>query len=121
MKKVGILFLSFILFSCAPKYYITSGCVDFSNLTKDGFFITESNSVNFDYKPIGSIYSYISSGVSKRNYTWINANYDDALIELKREAVSRGSNGIINLSYNITRDKSYNTLSVYLEGMAIKK
>lgn len=65
MKKLlCVALLTVLLSSCADKilYSITAVSVDYSSYAERGFFITESNSVNFDYKPIGSIYVQTSSG-----------------------------------------------------------
>lgn len=60
MKKALLLFFcAIILSSCAiylpaPKSII--GMVDYSGLINRGIFVTESNSVSFEYEPVGSIY-----------------------------------------------------------------
>ena len=132
MKKIILTVMAtLLLFSCNSKYYVTSGGLDFTSLTKDGFFITESNSVNFEYNPIGLVYATSNSGDAKytkrkssdrsyptRNWKW--ANYEDAIFYLKKEAVSRGANGIINLKYSKTLSKEGNVISVDMSGMAIK-
>jgi len=138
MKKIiSVFIVSLFLFSCSPAYYLASGGVDFTNLTKDGFFITESNSVSFSYKPIGSIYSECSSGNLQKRYKkeqpdeysrktgfsdtfWRTANYPDALYQLKKEAVKRGADGIINLTYSKKFDKNGAAVSLSMFGMAIK-
>lgn len=149
MKK--ILFISLItllLSSCAtlkPPYSRFSNTVDFSEYTRKGFFITESNSVSFNYDPLGSLTSVVQGGYevlgreaissndevygvnAKVTYgEFIPASIDDALDELYNSARELGANGIINfkLTYYpseyeknvLVRHSSY-----VVSGMAIKR
>lgn len=149
MKK--ILFISLItllLSSCAtlkPPYSRFSNTVDFSEYTRKGFFITESNSVSFNYNPLGSLTSVVQGGYevlgreaissndevygvnAKVTYgEFIPASIDDALDELYNSARELGANGIINfkLTYYpseyeknvLVRHSSY-----VVSGMAIKR
>lgn len=54
-----------LLASCAsylpaPKSF--TGLIDYSPLTKRGIYVTESNSVNFEYEAVGSIYAEAVGG-----------------------------------------------------------
>lgn len=69
MKAKATFFLSvvltiFLLASCAPKISYTKsvGFVDYSVYQNKGIFLTESNSVNFEYDAIGSVTAVIYSG-----------------------------------------------------------
>ena len=70
-NKISCLLFCFLVLSAcsvsnlpAPKSEIDM--IDYSMLTKEGYFVTESNSVSFDYEAIGSIYAVEVGGwVSK--------------------------------------------------------
>jgi hypothetical protein len=124
MKKLSVIFLVVVLFtSCSIyKYPYTQSTsyIDYSYLFDKGLFVTESNSVNFDYSPMGSVYIEVRSGYgqdnSKKNRPtnqmydgiyhsveksvmkdYIVANVEDALDLLHKKASDVGANGIINL------------------------
>ena len=65
-----------LLNSCGMVKY-----AEYSSILKyneyEDFFITESNSVNFPYEPVGGVNSLIKSGYYKRKY--IAATAEDAL------------------------------------------
>lgn len=133
--------------STAPQFTLYSSFVDYSNYAKDGFFFTESNSVNFNYEPIGSISSSAFSGwsdgsvqVIERNYNdvygesnkvqykkeWKWADIHDAMDKAVADAKRMGGNGIINLKtqaiweFNSTLNQEI--LKGYnVSGMVIKK
>ena len=44
-----------LLSSCKASFYQYYYVVDFKSYHEQGFFITESNSVNFEYNPVGSV------------------------------------------------------------------
>lgn len=148
MKKVLLLFCVIALSSCVtylpvPKSLI--GMIDYSGLTNRGIFVTESNSVSFDYEPIGSIYVeevggwirkdgkenssdlkedyYINSSSRKKIYQApdIQTMYEKLAIKLK----DVGANGLINLK--ITSTSEFDQLSkttvdkIVITGMAINK
>lgn len=139
--------LTFIFMSCStakmlpPEQY--SACIDYGYLSQKGIFLTESNSVNFDYEPLGSLYIECKGGWVKNDkgnsnntvediylnkkakYIYQPATVEDAfdmaLGELKR---IRG-NGIVNLkistiseyvpAYLVTVNK------IIITGMCIRK
>ncbi|MDR1984271.1 MAG: hypothetical protein LBQ28_05545 [Prevotellaceae bacterium] len=151
MKKILVVFVFTALFvACStimPRYSIISGTIDYSYFTKKGFFITESNSVSFEYTPVGSVFTTIYSGetneTGKRELVvkddfypykiyitskkWKSADVDDALLEIYNQALNIGANGIINLKIqNITSSQQINGQSISCDGitvsgMAIKK
>lgn len=122
MKQFLLLLTATILMSCSVKhiYTATSQVLDYEKYSKQGFFITESNSVSSDYTPIGSIVVRVFSGYvyegteyekkfkSDGTYTeiptirageWKDCDLNDAFAQLHKEALSRGANGVINLKY----------------------
>lgn len=143
--------MAMFLFSCSllkSPYVKSSYSIDYSEYTKKGFLLTESNSVSFSYEPIASITSLSKAGyeilrtkkntelstnyelvtVSKNVYgKFKNANINDALDEIYTKAISLGANGIINLKITYI-PVEYNTkgeiiaIETYIvSGMAIKK
>lgn len=118
-KYLTLVLMTIILSSCAIKYPYKrySTVVDFEKYTSQGFFITESNSVNFNYMPVGSLSSVVESGYeligdlvtdrsddlyhnsssSNKYGDYINAAIDDAIEELFLSAKELGADGIINL------------------------
>lgn len=91
MRKVLILAaLTLSMYSCKtqappapPAPYTTYSTIDYSSLTSEGYFVTESNSVPFDYEAISSILIEVHSGWIKRDnedrkiMTNENEGYDD--------------------------------------------
>ncbi len=150
MKKI-LFFTIFVLLvpSCSVKYpyrkYAT--VIDFTEITKSGFYITESNSVSFNYIPLGSLTSVVESGYevlgsnagdssddiyklnsSKISYgDYIQAEPNEAIDELVSLSKEMGANGIINLKMNYNPaiyDKNGNVItasSYVVTGMAIKR
>lgn len=142
MKKfLFISVMALLLSGCVTmqKRAYTSYCAtfDFTEFTKQGFFITESNSVSFNYEPIGSISGVVISGyevlgkesqggsktqddVYYREKTekvkygeYMLADFRDALFEIVEAAKELGANGIINL------DVSYQSGTVDINGNEI--
>lgn len=143
--KLGCaLFLAVAMASCMTSHFTNKVYyTDYSNLSKQGFFVTESNSVSFDYEPIGSMVLQQESGQTKvkvekekkkvtgyddiygeerpqkqpktkSNYKWATAQ--GAMADFAAEAKQRGANGVIGLK--ITYGPEY---SVIVSGMIIKK
>ncbi len=149
MKKVLLLIVSVCMFtSCAtyqpaPKSFV--GIIDYSVLTSKGIFVTESNSVNFDYQAIGSVIAeetggwvpkssakqkpasaaddYYVSSSSKKNY--IAPDIQVAFDNIAEHLLSLRANGIINLK--ITTSSEIDLVSklsvdkIIVSGMAIRK
>lgn len=61
MKRVLFLFnvtLSLLITSCVSLDQMTvTEVIDYSRFLKNGIYVTESNNVDFDYTPIGSVVS----------------------------------------------------------------
>lgn len=150
MKKILLMAIALVLFAGCAKtpYTVLSKTVDYSSYCKDGFFITESNSVGFDYEPVGKVVVRISSGYevlgaenagrnrSRSHYVKYSKHpklvtEKDVLDQIRRECEEMGGNGIINLSisYSVITTKK-NVISntpmetadiITVSGMAIKK
>lgn len=150
MKRILVIIaVAILLVSCgvSRKAYIRdSTSIDFSEYNRMGFFLTESNSVSFDYEALSSITALVESGyevlsndntasadavygtfASTRYGEYIKANAQDALDELYRSAVEKGADGIINLKIQFTPfrmssdGKVMSWESYYVTGMAIKR
>ena len=128
MKKAlfSLITLVLLLSSCiSPKtvYNENSHFIDYGYFAEKGFFITESNSVSFDYVPVGNVSTIAQAGrlpISNRkaNKTtkiigddlysskakkevkygeWKTASIDDALDLIYQQAIKQGANGLINI------------------------
>lgn len=146
MRK-HLLLLGFILVmaSCSTKYPVVreSSIIDYSSFEKEGFFLSESNSVNFPYAAIGSVSALVLdgwevTGIIKENRfsdeivsgdrtkygMFIRATPNDVLNELYNRATQKDANGIINLSIEpMTKEIKGRGIvkGFYAKGMAIKK
>jgi uncharacterized protein YbjQ (UPF0145 family) len=125
MKKTLILFaITFLLGGCSviKTYKEDVSIISYSDYK--GFFISESNSVSFEYEPIGSVVASVSSGYDDTEY--ITASPGDLLYIMCDEAKKKKANGIINLkiSYEFEYNQytnQYSIKSVNGTGMAIKR
>lgn len=117
MKKILTLCAVAALMMCscetANKFQQSAGFIDYSMF--HGMFLTESNSVSFEYLPIGSLYAEEISGeyqiVKKKignneiygdEYAVVDGKYrhaspQSALAFAADKAKEMGGNGIINL------------------------
>lgn len=90
-------------------FYASSSHVDYRPYSEKGFFITEANSVSFEYTPISSVLAItrsvystnelIAKSIDKkdRDNSFVEASAQDALEELYKKAKDLGANGIVNL------------------------
>src|SRR5690606_16170414 len=122
------LFIAAGMLSCSgPRMYFEASAtyVDYRPYTETGFFITESNSVGFDYKPVSSVMAIARSGYlpqERRSNVTDSKPFDDvyykperikagvrtatpkdAVRELVHQARALGANGIINLARKSNR------------------
>lgn len=143
--------LMWITSACAPTQWFTTyeASVDYYKAGLDGkVFITESNSVSFDYIPIGSIYIYQEHGYiknsespsmtvvegdpiygtterkeyygKKKDFRW--ATYESVLRAASERAIEMEGDGIINIKLSLRPDKNNrNVLYPAVEGMVIKR
>ena len=143
MKKLIIIFLAAITSSCIAKYAMISesNTMDYSKYSKDGFFITESNTLSKEYVPVASVVYVCRAGYEivtppvystpKRGKPYITkeAKYGKYVLVEAQEAIDAfvekaqefGANGVINFRLTVlppTSGKSDYGYSV--SGMAIK-
>lgn len=149
MKKVIIIFATVaLLMSCNVYRYPYSSTIvvfDYSEYAQKGFFITESNSVSFEYEPVSSIMAVVESGyevLESRSGTsedvvygsftttkygdYVSASAQMAIDELYKSAINMGADGIINFKIVYTPYSYYNGKVISYEsylasGMAIKR
>ncbi len=145
-KFIPALVAMFFICSCSvPRgtYVEEYAIIDYTSIMdKYGVFLTEANSVSFEYSPVGSVYAKIISGrvqeettfevrdkddVYARNMTVrkvekgeiVEASPEKAIELAVKKAVSNGANGIIGLSIEtISVGGEY---GVVVTGMAIRK
>lgn len=106
----------------APK--TNSSMLDYSQLTSKGVFVTESNSVSFDYETVGSIMVITTDGYINNVYN--SPSYTALCNETLNLLAQKKANGIVNLKIEHRSQKREGTLyeiehSIVLTGMAIKK
>lgn len=125
-KTIYGFLLILVLGACGtyPKPESRIGVIDYTPLIKAGIFVTESNSVNFDYTAVGSIIATEKGG-------WVDGEYqrpstENALKNIIKELESMGANGLINLSISSSVEMSEDLMSkvyvavITVKGMAIK-
>jgi hypothetical protein len=122
MKKSVLLMVVLALTlanSCTTYWYSASvSVINYSIFTERGFFITESNSVSFEYEPVGSLYVSVYSGIVSKQLLieksndnvypdkysggkWKKADVNDALELFYKKALENGANGVIALKNNL--------------------
>ena len=142
MKKLLLILFAACLASCST-YSPLINFVDYSTYNDQGMFLTESNSVSFEYEPVGSVnvllYSgYVTSSPDRTvDYRAMDyrangyvpttkVNYQDATIqEALRIAVEKakeqGANVIINLQYSFIPAVKTTPPGWRVSGMAAKR
>lgn len=138
MKKVVLIALTLVaLGSCTPLVFEqNAGYIDYSAFP--GIFISESNSVSFEYQPIGSLYAEEISGqyqvVKKKvgtneiygdEYAVVDGKYrhadpQSALAFAVQKVKQMGGDGIINLKINSAKSEDKRRM-YYVTGMVIKR
>lgn len=155
-KAISLLLISGCLGACATMLprrptSLSLTVIDYSKYSDASFFITESNSVAFDYKPLGSLMAGFQSGyetvkndvvavpVKKKKWyddneaetpkpaqttnVFIAATPEKSVDELVKKAKEIGANGLINLKvvYVPSVDAFLRYDSYHATGMAIRK
>ena len=144
MRKLTFLIAviaTFVMTACSVKipYRYSMSYIDYNTVSQQyGVFITESNSVGFDYQPIGSISlmersgnevksseSEAKDGVYSKSFIttvkygdWIDASIDELLKIACQKAIEQGGNGIINMKIEYLPSTVVNNV-VYSEGYRI--
>ena len=82
-KLLCIILIVILATSCAtvklPQPYSYSNYIDYSAFTEQGIFVTESNSVSFDYQQLGSI-SVVEVG------GWVSVDKGKRTLTVRRNA-----------------------------------
>ena len=149
MKKVLFFILAIgLLTACVtpklPEPYGFSSFLDYSPLTSKGIYVTESNSVSFDYETIGSISAtevggWVKKGkeqkvankarknnvddmyadIDRNQYTgknvYVDPSVDAAMERMAKTLKEFGANGVINLKVQ------WDSGRIIISGMAIRK
>ncbi len=145
LKLITLSVLCISSVSCTPKFSSKVYYTDYQRYSDAGFFITESNTVSFDYVPVGSVVVRQTAGVmsdteiisqnvpEKRGYdelygelekkrysnSWILPSDYTALDAVYKVAKEQNADGIINLK--ITMPVVNNADIIELSGMLIKR
>ena len=124
-SKIIFLALYCLLVSSCETVNIPQSTVtlimDYTPMTDKGIFVTESNSVDFDYVPLGSVVSvtngaYRSSVETGTKYE--NVDLEKAFEEISKMLVVMDANGLINLKIESSFDDLMHYMTV--TGMAIR-
>ena len=120
MKKYLLLMLIAIgLASCVTVEQVThTNIIDYSRFTKNGIFVTESNTVNFDYEPLGSVVA-TSRGPVASYLVAMTVDMDKAFSDIGKKLKEINADGLINLKITNYADKYYYFTTV--SGMAIRR
>ena len=119
MKRILFVFMLFLLMAgCSSPYRVVTNSVDFSMYTDNGFFISESDAVPFEYNGVSLLFTKIVPGYENGYYK--AANYQDATTEIVRTAMLLKADGIVNLKYSIVPINKYE-YELHVSGMAIKR
>lgn len=154
MKKLKLLLfvvITLLLSSCAPKITRVNYYQDFLDFYDNDFFVTVSNSVPFEYIPVGYIiltdengYIYTPStevqdrsnvagnenteGIyynpnKERKLKWERATSYSALTEIKKMAATKGADGILDVRIVpvFSSDKSTVPYGYRVSGMLFKR
>ena len=95
---------------------------DYTPLTDKGIFVTESNSIDCDYVPLGSIVSVTNGAYDNSDVSlfisYKSVDLNKAFNDISNKLVDMGANGLINLKIESSylRDIHYVTVT----GMAIR-
>lgn len=116
MKRIIEIAVIFFLCSCTTiEQFTKTEIIDYSHFEKNGIYITESNNVDFAYKPLGSIVS-VTRGALENLSSYLDK--DKAFAEIGKKVKNMGGNGIINMNISTSYINSYYYMTV--TGMVIK-
>lgn len=122
-----LIILCFLFISSCETVHIPQVTVtelrDYTPMTDKGIFVTESNSVDFEYMPLGSVvsvtyaeYNHTPGDLLKNGYEKIDLK--KAFEEISDKLVDSGANGLINLDISFTYIGNQRCMTV--SGMAIR-
>lgn len=109
-----LLFTAITLHSCQTTFSFQPEKVaylDYSKYLTNNFYITESSQVDFKYIPLGSVI------VNNYSATDLDATFENFVNKCKE----KGANGIINLQFSFSPDKSGYISGYIIKGMAVKR
>lgn len=139
--KLVFIAVVFSLISCAEYQPLSpvsfASSVSYAPFIKKGYFVTESNSVGFDYEALGSLYSVSKGGYTQKNpvknaqpgvfdanrhYQYVGADLNVAFEKMIKELEALGGNAIINLKITYTPKATAGGGDTYsVTGMAVKR
>lgn len=118
--KLKVLFFSLgclIMSSCISlEQFTVTNIQDYTPMTDKGIFVTESNSVYFDYVPLGSVVS-VTRGAIEFAFSY-HVDLSKAFDDISKKLIDMGANGIINLKIESSYLKDIHYMTV--TGMAIR-
>lgn len=121
MKRVLFLFnivLPLFMSSCVSLEQMTvTEVIDYSRFLKNGIYVTESNDVDFDYIPVGSVVSVTRGAI--RNAWSYSVDTEKAFSDIGKKVKGIGADGLINMKISNTYINSFYYTTV--TGMAIKR
>lgn len=116
---VALACTTMLITSCVSiEQFTNTQTISYDSFNKNGIFVTEANSVSFDYTPIGSVVSVTSAAMS----SWIGRSpidIDKAFSEIGKKLKDMNADGLINFKINISYVGSQYFMNVY--GMAIRR
>ena len=99
MKRILFLFnltLLFVVTSCVSLEQMTiTEVIDYSRFLKNGIYVTESNDVDFDYTPVGSVVS-VTRGAIKNAWSY-SVDTEKAFSDIGKKVKAAGADGLINM------------------------
>lgn len=121
MKRILFLFnltLLFVVTSCVSLEQMTvTEVIDYSRFLKNGIYVTESNDVDFDYTPVGSVVS-VTRGAIKNAWSY-SVDTEKAFSDIGKKVKAAGADGLINMKISNSYINSFYYTTV--TGMAIKR
>jgi hypothetical protein len=148
MKKVPIYLFAIVMLAMAScksmlqQFTQKTYVLDYSKASKQGVFLTEANSVSFEYTPIASIVVTSTDGMAKvakatKSYgddsyggsdtkisykdEWQVATYEQTLDRAVQSCIDLGGDGIINITFNLNHDSQGGVTGNTLRGMVIRR
>lgn len=118
MKKLLLLTLLLPLASCSTltlQQSTYTNVVDYSEFAKEGIFVTESNSVNFEYTPLATVNSVTTGPYA--NYSAHSIDMDKVFAQMSDKLRQLKANGLIN--FRITNLPSTGLHTISVTGMAV--
>lgn len=119
MKKlICLLLISILMISCMPKISMSSYIIDLSKYNTTGFFITESNSVSFNYEPVCLI-STFGGGYEYKKGNTVKLSLNEVFDKFVSDCKEKGADAVINIK--ITQNYGSDSNNFFISGMAIKR